>query len=922
MVFLELLGPVRLICDGVAVAGLRTRKAVVLLAYLLVRRAPQSRAAVADLFWPDLPEAAGRAELTRVVHDLRRRLGDVIASDRRHLGLALTVDSDVSRVDRATRSSSPADWSAAVEGYRGPFLDGFQFDDAEMSAWADAERAVQHQRVAGLLSRLTDTAQATGDDRAALRWARRWVDHDRFDELAQRCVIRLLARCGQPNAALAHLAAFSQDLRHELGVEVHPDTTELGRQVRSGVIEVVPTLPDLPSPPAATSPLIGADVTLDLVSRLIADPEVRALTLTGAGGVGKTRLAQEAAWLAVAQGAAAAAVWVELSAVTETDLVMSTIAAALGLDPGLEARTAVVRVLSGRQVLLVLDNVEQIAGGGRVVADLLGALPRLTVVMTSRGPVRVRGEHLVSVPPLDASPSVALFVQRAVAARADFDPDAQPDVVRQVCARLDGLPLALELAAAQLRLLDITAVLTRLGRRLDALRADEDDRPTRHRTLRTTVSWSLQLLDEPRQRLFAELGVYVGGVEQGTVAPLLPPGSDPLAALGDLVDAGLLHRVPGSCARFRMLSTISDVAVDQLAEIGIEQAARDRHAATFLDLARAGQRPGRDSDGRGQLDRLEVVARELENVRAALAHVAATSPPAALSQWCLALETFWWIRYDPEAAAWLDAALAGREQLPPHTVGRLLISAAYVAQLASQLDRSDQYVDELEPMALALPDTELYVQVLLLRGSNRLFRGDVATFAAFVAQAKDLALEGGHRRELLTATMSVSGLAAADPDLDRVQALSDETLALSDELQDVLWRANILGNAAAVAVRAGDDARAATCLAESLRLDHRRGAGPTSQYDVTACAGLAHRMGRTIEAAQLLGVVDTLLAISGEPTVPSLLDVRVQLQQDVVTTLGPAEAERQREVGRHSDFQLAITVADALVAAAAPAPPA
>ncbi|MEO8246365.1 MAG: adenylate/guanylate cyclase domain-containing protein [Chloroflexota bacterium] len=402
----------------------------------------------------------------------------------------------------------------------------------------------------------------------------------------------------------------------------------------------------------------------------------RLLTLTGPGGTGKTRLSLEVAARSLDRYADGV-FFVELSPVTEAEMVAATIAQALGL-PDRGGRTAMERLvehLAARSVLLVIDNFEQVIEAAPTVAELLAANPNLTVVATSRAALHVYGEREYPVPPLGLPDltrlpqlealrqyeAVALFVERATAVRPDFavTNDNAP-AVAEICVRLDGLPLAIELAAARIRILTPQAMLARLENRLGLLSAGSRDLPERQQTLRGAIDWSHDLLDEPGRALFACLATFVGsaGIEAIERVCASDAGGEVLDNLASLVDKSLVrqHEGVGGEPRFSMLETIREYAAEQAAARGLLAGLRERHAQVFGDLAHEASGLVMGSDKRTWLDRLE---EEHGNLRAALGFLLETGSAGAALRMVAALWRFWQMRgYLAEGAERVMAALA------------------------------------------------------------------------------------------------------------------------------------------------------------------------------------------------------------------------------------------------------------------------
>jgi predicted ATPase/class 3 adenylate cyclase len=400
--------------------------------------------------------------------------------------------------------------------------------------------------------------------------------------------------------------------------------------------------------PVQVTAFVGRERELGEVAELLG--RARLVTLTGPGGTGKTRLS-----IAVAErcrdGFPDGVFFVELAPITEPALIAATVASAMGVreDPSRPVAETLRDHLGNRHVLLVLDNLEQVIAGAPVVAGLLRAASRLGVLASSRELLGVAGEHQYPVPPLGAPDTrhlppldelarfdaVALFVDRARAARAGFElTEANAAAVAAICARLDGLPLAIELAAARIRLFAPDALLRRLDQRLAVLTGGGRDLPVRQQTLRGAIDWSHDLLDPVERVLFRRLAPFSGGASIEAVAAVCDPdgtlGIDPVDGLASLVDKSLLRIDEDARAepRFRMLETIREYAAERLAESEDAEAVPRRHAEAFARLAADAEPRIVGAEQAAWLDRLD---QELDNLRAALAWAADHDLPLALA---------------------------------------------------------------------------------------------------------------------------------------------------------------------------------------------------------------------------------------------------------------------------------------------------
>ena len=664
-------------------------------------------------------------------------------------------------------------------------------------------------------------------------------------------------------------------------------------------------LPDLPAdfPPLKTldphihnlpeqpTPLLGREREVAAVRALLLREEVRLVTLTGPGGIGKTRLGLQVA-ADLSDQLADGVYFVALASMTNPALVASTIAQALGLREagGRSPVDSLKAYLTGKHLLLLLDNFEQVVAAATVVAGLLADCPRLKMLVTSREALRVRGEREYPVPPLalpagpaDARtlsqyPATALFVERALA----VDPaltvtDATAAAVAEICARLDGLPLAIELAAARVKVLPPEAMLTRLSSRLKLLTGGARDLPERQQTLRSTIGWSYDLLARDEQVLFQRLAVFAGGCTLVAAEAVCPTAGelevDVLEGLGSLVDKSLVRKQEAGVEReprFSMLETIREYGLEQLVASGEAETLRRAHAVYYLELAQQAE-PNLTGPEQGMwLDRLE---REHDNLRAALAWARDRGESALGLRLAGALWRFWYTHgYLSEGRSWLEGMLAlpesgdSREEVPMRA--RALYGAATLASTQDDFDRAVTLWEASLALSRELDDEAVMASALNALGLAALQQGDAERAAPLFVESLALSRAMGDPWAIARALLSLAQTAYVQGEYSRAEALFEECLALMRQAGSMSHSAVALLYLGHAARAQGNFARATALYQEGLALSQGLSDKLRVLREMEGLATAVAAQGQAERAVRLLGAAAGLRDLLGSARHP------------------------------------------------------
>jgi non-specific serine/threonine protein kinase len=794
---------------------------------------------------------------------------------------------------------------------------------SETTAFADVLR--RFRRLAGLTQE--ELAERAGLSTRAISDLERGVKlTPRRDTVA--LLAEALALAGEDRASFAaaargarvaavHSAPAATPEKTPPADTAEPATSPVARQ------PAYPLVGNLPSP---LTSLIGREREVAEATRLLTASKKRLLTLTGPAGVGKTRLSLHVAEL-LSPLFPDGAWFVPLAAVSDPALVLPAIAQVFGLrEDGSQPAGQLVREhLREKRLLLCLDNFEQVVAAASDVAALLVACPGVEALVTSRATLRVRGEQELRVGPLALpepghaqspdellrSPAVALFVERAREAQLEFTltaTTAQP--VAEICALLDGLPLAIELAAARVELLTPQELLARLSSRLNVLTGGPRDLPERQQTMLHAIAWSYELLTPAEQQLFRRLAVFAGGWtlaaaeavcaapvagSTGTTGATATTGAiDVLDGLGSLVDKSLVLRSPagadGGEPRFGLLQVVREYALDRLAasDEGAEaEAMRRAHAMYYLHLVEQAEPELTGPEGPSWLERLE---HEHANLRAAIEWSLEHGEREIALRLVGVLYVFWLQRgHISEGRQWMDAVLsdsnaaAAGENAGDDIRAKAFYGAALLAKFQGDYVAAGAWLEQTIVLARAAGDRRMEAKAFNVLGMAAQDQGDLTEAAARLEQSLALMRELGDRRGIAVALSNLGGVAFFQGDMERAAAAYGEALARDRQDGDQVGIATDLTNLCGVARRQGEPDRSASLGREALALWRDLGDPLGVANTIESLAMTFATAGRGELAARLLGASATLRDTIGVPLSPAEHD-------DTEATIAPARA--------------------------------
>lgn len=940
---LALLGGFRLQMDTGEPIPLATKKTTALLAYLALHPGEaQARPKLAALLWGDHNEAQARDSLRQALSLLRKALSHdcpaalIAHEDNISLAPAAALEIDARVFEDLIREPGVANLERAIELYRGEFLDGFQVSAPEFENWATAERQRFRELALEGMAKLLDHHLSAGLIERGIHIAARLLAADPLQERVHRALMKLYARQGRQGAALRQYRTCTELLSRELGIEpdaqtktlhrhllrewnrTQPRASAVGRSVSEGPVSAsndelrVADGLNRRVPPSITANAALGNLPVQATSFLGRDKDLvraggilsgaRLVTLTGPGGIGKTRLALQLA--AKMHDNYPDGTWlVELAAFDDPNATGHAVADVFGItqQAGKTIEQSVVNSLAGRRLLLILDNCEHLIDAiAGLVREILSACPHVSLLATSRETLMVDGERTYPVAPLECgggidAPAVELFVERARFVEPQFELNGDGDTICEICRRLDGIPLAIELAAARTRAMSPSQIRDRLHERFRLLTSGSRRVLKRHQTLRHAVEWSYDLLSSSEQAVLSRASVFAGGFGLEAAERVCSGGdiaaADVLYLLDSLVRKSLLStRRVGNAVRYSQLETIRQFAEERLAMMGETEVIRARHAQFFAEDAETHHRVWRSPQ---QLMAYVWLDQEVDNLRAAFRWASNQDDIDVAARIASRIPGMAVLRVRSEPLNWPTEIVDAARRVDHRRLGALLTYAAKRAWNLGRVHEATLYAEEaIALIGNANFDPPVWAFAVLAMIASR--QGNAESAVKFARAGAEhpadrrerqclatlpfyLAMAGAHEEAMVIADGIVDKVAAARTPSSLIAALFSKGRAFSksdppcalDAFEKALAHAKTSGNryweiviipaVAELQVRSGDPVKTLQTLPRMLEIWGQSTEIGLATLTTATLILLFERLGHPTVAATLSGALSQMI---------------------------------------------------------------
>jgi predicted ATPase/DNA-binding SARP family transcriptional activator len=919
---IRMLGQLQVTVDGNSVTSFESDKVRALLVYITVEAERlHRREALASLLWPERPEGSALNNLRGALSNLRKTIQDHSAepqflnTTRQTIQFNAESDHwfDVSKLSslkgQDALSTSPTSvLEEAASCYQGSFLEGFTVrDSAAFEEWAMFKREELSRLISRILQELVARHERGGDLELALSYAWRWVELDSLDETAHRQVMRLLASSGQRSNAIAQYEVLRRILADELGVEPSEETQSVFRALmdEETVQPPIKSVEGGKAPPAVElpfqmTPFIGRKRELEQIGKLLVDITCRLITLTGPGGVGKTRLAIQAAE-AQAMRFSDGVCFVPLEPLTSADFLVSATATALKFaysGPG-DPKRQLLNYLQETEALLVLDNFEHLLDGIGLISEMLEKAPLLKVMVTSRERLNLHGEWILEVGSMDfpddgvnqgieAFDAVQLFLSCANRALPAYSltKDELPYVVR-ICQLMEGMPLGIELSAAWLRTLSTQQIVSEIEGGLEFLSSSLRDIPERHRSLWAVFDHSWKLLSPEEQSAFRRLSVFRGGFDRDAAENV---AGATLPILSALVDKSLVRRI--DTARYEIHGLLQQYARSQRVDSGEFKVIRTRHRDWFLSLAEevSGQLKD-DLWGTAEAESMEKLKVERDNFRIALQWSIDQEDANEGLGLVVALSWFWYIRADfAEGRHWLEQILELEDGTSAEARALAVHRLATMTIMQGDYERGVVFAEEALQVCYEAGTLREAGWTLYQLGLAAMQQGDFEEAEMFCTQSLDLFRQIGYPVGEASLQVYLGTVAYYQQNYERASTLFEQGLPLLREVGDHIAVARGLNGLGLIAHQVNDFELAKSYFEEGILLMVEIDARLEVAQLIEGLATVSCNMGNYPRSCIMLGFAEHLRDTIGIPlSTPEQAEydhcmstIREKLQDEVI----------------------------------------